>query len=72
MLHALHKLLNAEIAVPLAAQLRKKGCSLELKNKRKAYAYITKKKKNNLKLAIKLRYNKVIIILGALFKASNN
>ncbi|KAF1967685.1 hypothetical protein BU23DRAFT_583715 [Bimuria novae-zelandiae CBS 107.79] len=38
------------------------------KNKRKANVYITKKKKANLKLAIKLRNNKVIIILSALFK----
>jgi hypothetical protein len=34
--------------------------------------YITKKKKANYKLAIKLRNNRVITTLGALFKASND
>jgi hypothetical protein len=60
------------IAVPLAAQPRKRGRPLGLKNKRKARAYITKKEENNLKLVIKLRNNRVITTLGALFKASNN
>jgi hypothetical protein len=59
------------VEVPRAAQLRKRGCLLGLKNKRKANVYITKKKEANYKLAIKLRNNRVITTLGALFKASD-
>ena len=57
--------------MPLAAQLRKRGYSLGLKNKRKANVYIIKKEEANYELAIKLRNNRVITTLGAPFKASN-
>jgi hypothetical protein len=60
------------VEVPLAAQPRKRGRPPGSKNKRKAHAYITKKEDDNPKLAIKLRNDSVITILGALFKASNN
>jgi hypothetical protein len=66
--HAPHE----PIAVPLAAQPRKRGRPPGSKNKRKAHAYITKKEEDNLKLAIKLRNNRVITIVGAPFKVSNN
>jgi hypothetical protein len=69
--HAPHELL-ADVEVPLAAQPRKRGRPPGLKNKRKAHAYITKKEDDNLKLAIKLRNDDVITILGAPFKATNN
>ena len=65
-------MLPVNIVVLLVAQPRKRGCPLGLKNKAKADVYITKKKKANLKLAIKLRNNRVIITLGVPFKASNN
>jgi hypothetical protein len=72
-LHALHELLT-EVAVPLAVQPRKRGRPPGSKNKRKrkANAYMIKKEEADLKLAIKLRNNRVIITSGALFKASNN
>lgn len=70
--HVSHKPLDAEIAVPLAAQLRKRGRPLGSKNKRKAHAYITKKEENDLELAIKLRHDGVITTLGAPFEASND
>ena len=60
------------IAVPLAAQPRKRGRPLGSKNKRKARAYITRKEEDDLKLAIKLRNDGVITTLGAPFEASNN
>jgi hypothetical protein len=71
--HALHEL-PAEVAVPLAAQPRKRGRPPGSKNKRKrkANAYMTKKEEADLKLAIKLHNNRVIITLGAPFKASDN
>jgi hypothetical protein len=59
------------VTVLLAAQLRKRGCLLGLKNKRKANVYITKKEEADYKLAIKLRNNRVITTLGAPFKASD-
>jgi hypothetical protein len=55
----------------IVAQPRKRGRSLELKNKCKANVYIIKKKKANYKLVIKLHNNRVIITLDAPFKASN-
>ncbi|KAF2025793.1 hypothetical protein EK21DRAFT_103653 [Setomelanomma holmii] len=62
----------ANVAVLLAAQLRKRGCPLGPKNKRKAYVYMTKKEEADLELAIKLRNNRVITTLGAPFKASDD
>jgi hypothetical protein len=56
----------------LVAQPRKRGYPLGSKNKRKANAYIIKKEEADLKLAIKLRNNRVIITLGAPFESSNN
>lgn len=70
--HASHEPPDAEIAVPLAAQPRRRGRPPGSKNKRKAYAYITKKKENDLELAIKLRHDEVITTSGALFEASND
>jgi hypothetical protein len=70
--HALHDLPAAEVLVPMAAQPRKRGRPPGSKNTRKAHAYITKKEEDNLKLAIKLRNNGVIITLGAPFKASDH
>jgi hypothetical protein len=58
--------------VPTVAQPRKRGYPPRLRNKRKANAYITKKEEANLKLAIRLRKDRVITALGALFKVSNN
>jgi hypothetical protein len=58
--------------VPTAAQPRKRGRPPGSRNKRKANAYITKKEEANLKLAIRLRNNRVITASGALFEASNN
>ena len=60
------------VAVPPAAQPRRRGRPPGSKNKRKAHAYITKKEQDDLKLAIKLRNDRVITTLGAPFKASNN
>ncbi|KAF1965810.1 hypothetical protein BU23DRAFT_584815 [Bimuria novae-zelandiae CBS 107.79] len=48
-----------DIIVPLAKQLRKRGHLPGLRNKRKANVYITKKEEANLKLAIKLRNNRI-------------
>ena len=70
--HAPHEPPAAELAVPPAAQPRKRGRPPGSKNKRKAHAYITKKEEDNLKLAIKLRTNRVITTAGKPFKASNN
>ncbi|KAF1967177.1 hypothetical protein BU23DRAFT_584014 [Bimuria novae-zelandiae CBS 107.79] len=67
-LHALHKP-PVDIEVPIAAQPRKRGHPPGLKNKRKANVYIIEKEEANHKLAIKLRNNRVITTLGALFKA---
>ena len=50
----------------------KRGHPLGLKNKAKADVYITKKEEANLKLAIKLRNDRVIITLDVSFKTSNN
>ncbi|KAF1964003.1 hypothetical protein BU23DRAFT_585789 [Bimuria novae-zelandiae CBS 107.79] len=52
--------LPIDTIVPLATQPRKRGHPLGLRNKRKANIYITKKKKADLKLAIKLRNNKEV------------
>ncbi|KAF1972481.1 hypothetical protein BU23DRAFT_580867 [Bimuria novae-zelandiae CBS 107.79] len=60
--------LPINIIVLLATQPRKRGRLLGLRNKRKANVYITKKKKADLKLAIKLRNNRVIITPSAPFK----
>ena len=57
--------------MPLAAQPRKRGRPLGLKNKRKANVYIIKKEEANYALVIKLRNDRVITTLGAPFKASN-
>ena len=71
--HAPHEPPDAEgIAVPLAAQPRKRGRPPGSKNKRKAYAYITKKEENDLELAIKLRNDGVITTSGAPFEASDD
>jgi hypothetical protein len=59
------------VEVPRAAQLRKRGRPLGLKNKRKANVYITKKEEADYKLAIKLRNDRVITTLGAPFEASD-
>jgi hypothetical protein len=57
----------------MAAQPRKRGRPLGLKNKlRKAHAYVTKKEEDNLELAIKLRNDGVITTLGAPFEASDD
>jgi hypothetical protein len=71
--HALHEP-PAEVAVPLAAQPRKRGRPPGSKNKRKrkAYAYMTKKEEADLELAIKLRNDGVIITSGAPFEASDD
>ena len=61
----------ADMNMPLAAQPRKRGRPLGLKNKRKANVYIIKKEEANYALVIKLYNNRVITILGAPFKASN-
>jgi len=60
------------MTVPIAAQPRRRGRPLGSKNKRKARAYITKKEEDDLKLAIKLRNNRVVTTLGAPFKVSKN
>jgi hypothetical protein len=70
--HALHDPPAAKVAVPMAAQPRKRGRPPGSKNKRKAHAYITKKEEDNLKLAIKLRNDGVITTLGAPFEASDD
>jgi len=64
--------LHEPIAVPQAAQPRRRGRPPGSKNKRKAHAYITKKEEDNLKLAIKLRNDRVITTAGEPFEASNN
>ncbi|KAF1972351.1 hypothetical protein BU23DRAFT_580957 [Bimuria novae-zelandiae CBS 107.79] len=56
--------LPIDIIVPLAKQPRKRGRPLGLRNKRKANVYITKKKKANLKLAIKLYNNRISNLVG--------
>ncbi|KAF1972996.1 hypothetical protein BU23DRAFT_580524 [Bimuria novae-zelandiae CBS 107.79] len=66
--HALHKP-PIDIEVPIAAQPRKRGRPPGLKNKRKANVYITEKEEADYKVVIKLRNNRVIITLGAPFKA---
>jgi hypothetical protein len=70
--HAPHEPPAAEIAVPPAAQPRKRGRPPGSKNKRKAHAYITKKEEDNLELAIKLRNDGVITTPGAPFEASDD
>ena len=64
--------MHEPVAVPPAAQPRRRGRPPGSKNKQKAHTYISKKEENDLKLAIKLRNNRVIITLGAPFKASND
>ena len=58
--------------MPPAAQPRRRGRPPGSKNKRKAHAYITKKEENDLKLAIKLRHDRVITTSGAPFEASDD
>ncbi|KAF7567022.1 DUF1421 multi-domain protein [Pyrenophora tritici-repentis] len=60
------------IAVPPAAQPRRRGRPPGSKNKRKAHAYITKKEQDDLELAIKLRNDGVITTSGAPFEASDD
>ena len=61
--------LHEPIAVPPAAQPRRRGRPPGSKNKRKARAYITKKEEDNYELAIKLRNDRVITTAGAPFEA---
>jgi hypothetical protein len=61
-----------EVAVPVAAQPRKRGRPPRSKNKREAHAYITKKEEDDLELAIKLRNDGVITTPGAPFEASDD
>ncbi|KAF7565969.1 hypothetical protein PtrM4_054030 [Pyrenophora tritici-repentis] len=60
------------IAVPPAAQPRRRGRPPGSKNKRKGHAYITKKEQDDLELAIKLRTDGVITTAGAPFEASDD
>ncbi|KAF1964317.1 hypothetical protein BU23DRAFT_585641 [Bimuria novae-zelandiae CBS 107.79] len=62
----LHALL-IDIIVLLAAQLRKRGHLLELRNKRKANVYITKKEEADLKLTIKLCNNRISNLVGQVY-----
>jgi hypothetical protein len=62
----------ADVTVPLAAQLRRRGRPRGSKNKDKSDVYITKKEEADHELAIKLRNDRVITTLGALFKASDD
>jgi hypothetical protein len=70
--HAPHETPAVEVAVPPAAQPRKRGRPPGSKNKRKGHAYITKKEEDDLKLAIKLRNDGVITTSGAPFEASDD
>jgi hypothetical protein len=70
--HAPREPPDAEIAVPLAVQPRRRGRPPGSKNKRKARAYITKKEEDNIQLAIKLRNDGVITTSGAPFEVSDN
>ncbi|KAK1914254.1 hypothetical protein P3342_007500 [Pyrenophora teres f. teres] len=56
------------MAVPMAAQPRKRGRPPGSKNKRKAHAYIAKKEQDDHELAIKLRNDGVITTSGAPLK----
>ncbi|CAE7034277.1 hypothetical protein PTTW11_11401 [Pyrenophora teres f. teres] len=60
------------MAVPMAAQPRKRGRPPGSKNKRKAHAYITRKEQDDHELAIKLRNDGVITTSGAPFEASDD
>ena len=66
--HEMHE----PVAVPPAAQPRRRGRPPGSKNKRKAHTYISKKEENDLKLAIKLRNEGVITTSGAPFEASDD
>src|SRR5690242_4413500 len=70
--HAPHAPPDIEVAVPPAAQPRRRGRPPGSKNKRKVHAYITKKEEDDLKLAIKLRNDGVITTPGAPFEASDD